>query len=167
MRVVLITGSLDHTIEPLARDLGIPVEDIITGPGATSLGQGEIVVSFTFPPRAPHSGDCYLRLTPRTEMDIAVVGAGVNLTLDDDGVCVAARVVLGAVAPTPLLVAQAADALIGTKVDDAALAEMAAAASAACNPIDDKRGTKTYRIKTAAVIARRAAKKALERARAN
>ncbi len=145
----------------------VPVEDIVTGPGATSLGRGEIVVSFTFPARAPHSGDCYLRLTPRTEMDIAVVGAGVNLTLDDDGVCVAARVVLGAVAPTPLLVAQAADALIGTKVDDAALAEMAAAASAACNPIDDKRGTKTYRIKTAAVIARRAAKKALERARAN
>ncbi len=100
-------------------------------------------------------------------MDIAVVGAGVNLTLDDDGVCVAARVVLGAVAPTPLLVSDAADALIGTKVDDAALAAMAAAASAACNPIDDKRGTKTYRIKTAAVIARRAAKKALERARAN
>ncbi len=145
----------------------VPVEDIITGPGATSLGQGEIVVSFTFPPRAPHSGDCYLRLTPRTEMDIAVVGAGVNLTLDDDGVCVAARVVLGAVAPTPLLVSDAADALIGTKVDDAALAAMAAAASAACNPIDDKRGTKTYRIKTAAVIARRAAEKALERARAN
>jgi carbon-monoxide dehydrogenase medium subunit len=97
-------------------------------------------------------------------MDIAVVGAGVNLTLDDAGVCVAARVVLGAVAPTPLLVTEAADALIGTTVDAAALANMAKAASAACNPISDKRGTKQYRIKTAAVIARRAAEKALERA---
>jgi carbon-monoxide dehydrogenase medium subunit len=145
----------------------VPVEDIVTGPGETSLGQGEIIVSFLFPSRPAHSGDCYLRLTPRTEMDIAVVGAGVNLTLDDAGVCVAARVALGAVAPTPLLVAEAAEALIGSTVDDAALAKMADAASSACNPISDKRGTKQYRIKTAAVIARRAAEKALERARGN
>ena len=145
----------------------VPVEDIITGPGQTSLDQGEILVSFLFPPRAPHSGDCYMRLTPRTEMDIAVVGAGINLTLDDAGTCVAARVALGAVAPTPLLVAQAADALIGSKVDDAAMAKLATAASSACHAISDKRGTKLYRIKTVGVIARRAAEKALERARKN
>ena len=145
----------------------VPVEDIISGPGQTSLGPGEIVVSFLFPPRPPHSGDCYMRLTPRTEMDIAVVGAAVNLTLDDAGTCVAARVALGAVAPTPLLVAEAADALIGSKVDDAAMAKLAAAASSACHAISDKRGTELYRIKTVAVIARRAAEKALERARGN
>ncbi len=144
-----------------------PVEDIITGPGQTSLAVGEIVVSFSFPARAPHSGDCYLRLTPRTEMDIAIVGAGVNLTLDGSGTCTAARVSLGAVAPTPLLVADAAAALIGSKVDDAALADMAGAASAACDPIDDKRGTIEYRVKTAAVIARRAVETALQRAQAN
>ncbi len=144
-----------------------PVEDIITGPGQTSLAVGEIVVSFSFPARAPHSGDCYLRLTPRTEMDIAIVGAGVNLTLDGSGTCTAARVSLGAVAPTPLLVDDAAAALIGSKVDDAALADMAGAASAACDPIDDKRGTIEYRVKTAAVIARRAVETALQRAQAN
>ena len=142
------------------------VEDIITGPGRTSLARGEIIVSFLFPRRAAHSGDCYLRLTPRTEMDIAVVGAGVNLTLDGAGKCTAARVALGAVAPKPLLVGAAAAALIGSTVDDAALTKMASAASAACNPITDKRGTKEYRIKTAAVMARRAAEKALERAKA-
>jgi len=144
-----------------------PVETIVTGPGKTSLAKGEIIASFFFPARAPHSGDCYLRLTPRTEMDIAVVGVGVSLTLDGSGTCTAARVALGAVAPTPLLVAAAGAALVGTKVDAAALAKMAAAASAACRPISDKRGTKEYRIKTAAVIARRTAEKALERARAN
>ena len=143
----------------------VPVEDIITG--QTSLAQGEILVSFLFPPRAPHSGDCYMRLTPRTEMDIAVVAVGINLTLDDTGTCVAARVALGAVAPTPLLVAQAADALIGSKVDDAAMAKLATAASLACDAISDKRGTKLYRIKTVGVIARRVAEKALERARKN
>ena len=144
-----------------------PVENIIVGPGRTSLADGEIVTSFLFPPRPAHAGDCYLRLTPRTEMDIAVVGAAVNIVLDDDGVCAEARVSLGAVAPTPLLVAEAADALVGTRVDDPALEAMVEACRAACDPISDKRGTREYRIRTAGVMARRAAQKALERARAN
>jgi aerobic carbon-monoxide dehydrogenase medium subunit len=142
-------------------------EEIIVGPGKTSLATDEIVTSFDFQARPAHSSDCYMRLTPRTEMDIAVVGVGINLTLDDSGTCVAARVSLGAVAPTPLLVAEAANTLIGTKVDAAALDALGKAASAACNPISDKRGTKEYRIKTAAVMARRAAEKALQRAQAN
>lgn len=141
------------------------VEDIVTGPGKTSLAKGEIVASFLLPRRAPRSGDAYLRFTPRTEMDIAVVSAGVKLTLDAAGVCREARVSLGAVAERPLLVQEAADALIGSKVDDQALDRLAAAASAACRPIDDKRGTKAYRIKVAGVLARRAAEIALDRAR--
>jgi CO/xanthine dehydrogenase FAD-binding subunit len=143
----------------------VPVEKIVTGPGRTSLARGEFVVAFrVLQPRA-RSGDAYLRLIPRTEMDIAVVGVGVALTLDEKGVCTHVRVGLGAVAPTPLLVADAAKALIGTRVDDKALDALAAATSAACKPIDDKRGTVTYRIKIAGVLARRAAKIALERAR--
>ena len=141
-----------------------PVEAFVTGPGKTMLGKGELVTAFMLPPRAPHSGDAYLRFTPRTEMDIAVVGAAVNLTLDDRGVCALARVSLGAVAARALLVPEAAAALTGTKVDAAALQRMAAAASAACRPIDDKRGTKEFRIKIAGVMARRAAEIALERA---
>jgi CO/xanthine dehydrogenase FAD-binding subunit len=157
----------------LARIAGVngtreaPVETIPVGPGKTSLAKDEIVVSLFLPARPAHSGDAYLRFTPRTEMDIAVVGAGVSLTLDGRGICTAARVALGAVAPTVLLVREAADALIGTPVDEAALARLAKAASAACRPIDDKRGTKEYRIKVAGVVARRAALLALERARRN
>jgi CO/xanthine dehydrogenase FAD-binding subunit len=143
------------------------VENIMTGPGQISLTEGELIVSFAFPKRAPHSGDCYLRLTPRTEMDIAVVGVGVNITLDGSGTCTSARVALGAAAPKPLLVEDAGAALVGTTIDDVALDNMVAAVRAACNPISDKRGTKEYRIKTAGVIARRAAEKALERAKAN
>ncbi|MBI3043853.1 MAG: xanthine dehydrogenase family protein subunit M [Betaproteobacteria bacterium] len=142
-----------------------PVENVVTGPGKTSLAKGEIVTSFLLPRRPPHSGDAYFRFTPRTEMDIAVVGAGVNLTLDDGGVCRQARVCLGAVAERALLVPEAAAALIGTRVDAAALKRLAAAASAACRPIDDKRGTKEFRIKVAGVMARRAAEMALTRAR--
>jgi carbon-monoxide dehydrogenase medium subunit len=98
-------------------------------------------------------------------MDIAVVGVGVNLTLDAKGVCTDARFGLGAVAERALLVPEAAATLLGTTVDAAALARLAAAASAAARPIDDKRGTKEFRIKVAGVLARRAAQIALQRAR--
>jgi carbon-monoxide dehydrogenase medium subunit len=145
----------------------VPVEDIGIAPGKTSLAKGEVVVSFQFPARPAHSGDAYRRFTPRTEMDIAVVGVGINLTLDDGGTCIVARVALGAVAERVLLDANSAQALVGTKVDDAALDALATAASAACRPIDDKRGTKEFRIKVAGVLARRVAATALERARAN
>ena len=141
------------------------VEKIAIAPGKTSLKKGEFVEAILLPKRAPRSGDAYLRFIPRSEMDIAVVGVGVNLTLDGKGVCTAARVSLGAVAARVLLVPEAAKALIGTKVDEAALANLAAAASAACRPIDDKRGTKEFRIKVAGVLARRAAQIALKRAR--
>ncbi len=122
------------------------------------------MVSVLLPARPMRSGDAYLRFIPRTEMDIAVVGAGVSLTLDASGVCSAARVALGAVAARALLVPEAAAALVGTKLDEAALERLAAAASGACRPIDDKRGTKEYRIKVAGVLARRAALIAAERA---
>ena len=145
----------------------LAVEELNTGVGQNSLEKGEIVVSFAFPARGANASDAYLRLTPRTEMDIAVVGVGVSLELDGDGTCTAARVGLGAVAVTALLVSEAANALIGTKVDDDAIAAMAAATSAAAKPIDDKRGTKEYRIKIAGVLAKRAAGIALERARQN
>lgn len=143
----------------------VPVEEVCTGPGKTSLGKGEFVVSFFLPARAANSGDAYLRFIPRTEMDIAVVGAGVSLTLDGDGTCTAARVALGAVAPTARLVDDCGKALVGTKLDDDALAALAAAASAACNPINDKRGTIEYRTKVAGVMATRAAKIAYARAK--
>ena len=142
----------------------VPVEDICTGPGQTSLANGEIVVTIKLPKQASRTGDAYLRFIPRTEMDIAVVGAGVCLTLDEGGTCTDARVSLGAVAPTALLVKDCADALIGTKVDEAAMANLDAAARAAASPIDDKRGTVEFRTKVSGGLARRAAAIALERA---
>jgi carbon-monoxide dehydrogenase medium subunit len=143
----------------------VPVEQIGTAPGKTSLAKGELVVSILLPARPPRSGDAYLRFIPRSEMDIAVAGAGVSLTLDAGGKCTVARVSLGAVAARALLVEEAAQAIVGTAVDDAALAKLAAAASAACRPIDDKRGTKQFRIEVAGVLARRAAETALQRAK--
>ncbi|WP_455374546.1 FAD binding domain-containing protein [Limibacillus halophilus] len=147
-----------------ARDL--PVESVNAGPGKTNLKKGEIVESVFLPARPAKASDAYLRFIPRTEMDIAVVGVGVSLELDGAGAVSAARVSLGAVAPTVLLVEDAAQALIGSTLEEAALEKLAAAASAACKPIDDKRGTVEYRVKVAGVLARRAATIAYERAQA-
>ena len=145
----------------------VPVKDIPVAAGKTSLAEGELVVSIFFPMPTPHSGSAYVRFTPRTEMDIAVVGAGVALTLDEQGICTDASVALGAVAATAMVVPEASAAIVGTAVDEAALDALAAAASAAARPIDDKRGTKAFRTRLAGVIAKRAAIKALARAQQN
>ena len=142
----------------------VPVEQIPAGPGRTTLARDEFILEFKFPPRPARSGDAYLRFIPRTEMDIAVVGCGISVTLDDKGVCTAARCSLGAVAPTVLLVQPMADALIGHTLDDATNAALDKAAQAACKPINDKRGTIEYRTKVAGVLARRVAKIAFDRA---
>jgi CO/xanthine dehydrogenase FAD-binding subunit len=142
----------------------VPVEQVPTGPGRTSLARDEFIVEFKLPPRPARSSDAYLRFIPRTEMDIAVVGCGVSVTLDEKGVCTAARVALGAVAPTVLLVQAAADVLIGHTLDADTLARLDAAAQAAAKPISDKRGTVEYRTKVAGVLARRTAAIAFDRA---
>ena len=145
-----------------SRDL--PVENVPTGPGKIALQKGEFITSIFLPARPERSGDAYLRFIPRTEMDIAVAAAGVSLTLDGAGKVTAARVAIGAVAPTVRLVPAAAAALIGSTLDDATLARLAAAVSAACLPIDDKRGTIEFRTHVAGVLAKRAAVIAYKRA---
>jgi carbon-monoxide dehydrogenase medium subunit len=142
----------------------LAVEDVPARPGKTNLEPGELITSIKLPARPAGSGDAYLRMTPRTEMDIAIVGLGVALTMDASGTVSAARVGLGAVAPTALHVADADAALIGSKLDDEALERAAEACRQACNPINDKRGTVEYRTKIAGVLMKRAAKIAAERA---
>lgn len=142
----------------------IPVADVVTGPGSTSLADDEFIVEFELDKAPPKTADAYLRMIPRTEMDIAVVGAGARITLDDNGNCASATIALCAVAPTAVRVPDAEAALTGRAIDDEALAAVAAAASAACNPIDDKRGTIAYRRQVAGVLAKRAVQAAAERA---
>ncbi|QIE44302.1 xanthine dehydrogenase family protein subunit M [Pseudohalocynthiibacter aestuariivivens] len=140
------------------------VIDIPTGPGKISLKPGEFVTSVFLPARSKRASDAYLRFIPRTEMDIAVASAGVSLELADDGTISAARVVLGAVGPKVMLVEDAAKAIIGTKLEDAAIDALTAACRAAASPIDDKRGTVEFRTHVAGVLAKRAARIAMQRA---
>jgi carbon-monoxide dehydrogenase medium subunit len=161
---LIAAGAVATLVGPKGRR-DLPVEDIMLGPRKLALTKGEIVASFLLPPRPPRSADAYLRFIPRTEMDIAVVGAGVNLSLDGGGTIAAARVSLGAVAARVLLVEEAARAIIGSRLDRPAQDRLEAAARAACRPIDDKRGTIEFRTDVAAVLTRRAALIALDRAR--
>jgi CO/xanthine dehydrogenase FAD-binding subunit len=162
---LIAAGAVARVAGPKGRR-EIPVEDVMIGPRKLSLQKGEFIVSFFLPPRPKGSGDAYLRFIPRTEMDIAVVGAGVNLTVDGAGRISAARVSLGAVAEKVLLVPEAARAIVGSSLDEAAQGRLAGAVRAACRPIDDKRGTVEFRVEVAGVLARRAALIALDRARA-
>lgn len=160
---MVAAGALARVVGPDGtRD--VPVQDIPVSPGKTSLAKAELIEAILLPARPARSADAYLRFIPRTEMDIAVVGCAVSLTLDDAGVCTDARVSLGAVAPTVLLVPDAAKALVGSSIDDAALDALAAACSAAAKPIDDKRGTVEFRVHVAGVLAKRAALIAQKRA---
>ena len=142
----------------------IAVEDLPQGPGRTALAAGEFVVEVRLPARPAGGGDAYLRSIPRTEMDIAVVGCGAGLVIGADGTCNAARIAIGAAAPTALLVADAGAALVGTKFDDAAMESMADAVRAACRPIADKRGSIAYRIAIAGILAKRVVEIARSRA---
>ncbi|MGA0776634.1 MAG: FAD binding domain-containing protein [Gemmobacter sp.] len=160
----LVAAGARARIEGPAGAREVEVIEIAAGPGRTTLGKGEIVTAILLPPRGARADDAYLRFTPRSEMDIAVASAGVSLTLGPDGRIAAARVALGAVGPKVVLCEGAAAALIGTRADEGALAEVAAAATAAARPIDDKRGTIAFRKATVGVLARRAAAIALARA---
>lgn len=144
----------------------VATEDFVTGVGTNCMTPSEFLLGFKIPRPGPRTSDAYLRFIPRTEMDIAVAGAGVALTLDENGTCSAARVSIGAVAPTALLVNEAAEALIGTQVDDDALQASADACSNAASPITDKRGTIVYRRKVVGVLCKRAAAIARDRASA-
>ena len=142
------------------------VEDIPSGPGSTSLENGELITAINLPKRNDYEGDAYLRFIPRTEMDIAVVGCAVNLSLEN-GVITTAKVVLGAVGPKVILAHSAADCLVGTKLDGSSLSRFSAECSQIAKPISDKRGSEEFRKDIIGVIAQRAAKKAYDRALGN
>lgn len=144
----------------------VAVESFCTAPGENVLERGELLVEVRFPPRPAHSGSHYRRMIPRNEMDIAVVGVGASVTLDEDGTSFAsARIALGAVAPTPLLAEAAGEALIGEPVNDETIVKATEAAKEIVSPITDMRGTVDYRIHVTGVLVQRVLQTAVARAR--
>jgi len=159
----LIANGANCIIQGPAGQRTVAAEDFVTGVGKNCMQQGELLKTISIAAPAARTSDAYLRFIPRTEMDIAVAGAAVSLTLDESGICTVARVAIGAVATTALLVPSAAAALIGSAIDSTALEAAAAAASAAATPISDRRGTAEFRRHVVGVLVKRAAVIAAQR----
>ncbi len=144
----------------------VAVEDFCTAPGRTVLAKGEFLISLHFPTPEEHSGAYYRRFIPRNEMDIAVVGVGASVVLcDDHSRFVSARIAVAAVAPTPLFVRDAGDALTGQAVSDESIQKASEIAQAAARPISDMRGTAEYRTHLTGVLTRRVLNGAVQRAK--
>ncbi|MDP2128642.1 MAG: xanthine dehydrogenase family protein subunit M [Pseudohongiella sp.] len=163
----LIAARAHCRVVSVAGQREVPVEEVIISPGRTCLRQDEFIVSFILPARASRSADAYLRMTPRTEMDIAIAGVAVNLTLDDSGVITDSHVALGAVGPVPVFAVAASRILLGSSLDEEVLQRFRRQVSVMCRPISDKRSTAEYRTDVTAVLAARAARIAYDRAAAD
>ncbi len=160
---LIACSAVAHIVGPRG-EREVPVETFCTAPGRNVLEPDELLVSLHLPAPPPHTGSRYLRFIPRNEMDIAIVGAGVSLTLTEPGgVIAAARIALAAVAPTPLFAPEAGDSLVGKPPSEEAFAEAAALAQSAVRPISDMRSTAEHRRHLVGVLTRRALRGALER----
>lgn len=160
---VIVLGGVCEVIGPNGKR-DIAAEDFFVGPGKNALEPGELLISVRYPAPVAHSGAFSLRFIPRNEMDIAVANAAVSLVLDGDTIT-SARVAIGAVAPTPLLVAEAGAALEGQTISDDVIEKACEAARAAAKPISDMRGTIEQRVHLAGVLTKRAIQGAIERAK--
>ncbi len=141
----------------------VALSDLWTGPGRTSASPDELLVAVELEPVADRSGSAYVRLQYRRQMEIAVVGVGAAVTLDDSGVVTSARVAISALSPVIERVAEAEAALVGS--DGASAIEAAATAvAAAARPISDVRGSADYRRAMARVMGCRAVLIAVRRA---
>jgi carbon-monoxide dehydrogenase medium subunit len=162
---MIVLGGTATIAGPKGRR-SVAIEDFNTGPGRNVLEQGEFVVSLHFPSPAPTSGAAWQRFIPRNEMDIAVVNAGSYVRFDGNNVA-SARIAIGAVAPTCLLVKEAADAIVGKPLTDETIKAAGAAARDAAKPIEDMRGTIKQRKHLSAVLVERTLREAAQRARGN
>ena len=134
----------------------MPVEAMFAGPGRSNLAAGELLVAILLPPAQPRSAAAYLRFTPRREMDIAVAGCGAWLRLGEDGAIVEARLVLAAVAPTPVRAVSAERRLVGEHPSAALFEEAGRLATKDARPISDTRGSADFRRTLVAVLTARA-----------
>ena len=162
---VIVYGAIAHIISARG-ERDVPVEEICTGPGRTSLAPDEILVSLSIPAPPANSGAAFLRFIPRNEMDIAVANAAARVDLDDSGTTFkSVRIAIGAVAPTPLFVEAAGAALSGKPVNDESISDAARIARDASTPINDMRGTIEHRKQLVEVLTTRALRRAIARAR--
>lgn len=163
MPPILIAMHAKVTLVSKKKERTVPLEEFFTGPRETILKQEEVLKSIEVPFPEPATGACYLKQGKRGCLACAVTGVAVSLTMKKE-VCISARIVLGAVAETPLFVKEASESLTGRKLDDKAAQEAADMASDLCCPISDLRAPADYRREIVRILTMRAIEKAKERA---
>ncbi len=155
-------------LDATARILGpvgervIQLKNFFTGPGQTVLNSGEILVGIEVPNPPPRFAAVYMKQSPRRAMDLAVVGVAVVLSLPPDGSLADIRIVLGAVAPTPMRAVKAEALIRGKKLDGELIRKAAKVASDEAEPISDIRSSKEYRKDMVKVLTERALQQTLE-----
>ncbi len=160
-------GATASVRTPESRLETVPVENFFEGPGASVLGTGGLLLAVEVPEPAPCTGDAFERFTPRSAMDIAIASAAAAVTLDAAGERVAAaRIALGAVAPTPVRALRAEEFVLEKELTPDVVARAGRAAMDECQPIDDIRGSAAYRRELVGILVRRVLRQAMERARA-
>ena len=132
------------------------VSNIPISPGKNSLKKGEFIKSIIIPKRPLYSSDSYVRFTPRSEMDIAVVSAACFISLDKEKFIKELNISLGAVAPVVVNVTGINELVMNNNLNDDLLSQISIICSSSCDPIDDKRGTIEFRSHVAGVLAKRA-----------
>lgn len=165
------------TLPPLIADAGVvhlhgpdgarrvAAEAFFTGPGRTVMSPDEVVTAFTLPAPPARCGKSYIKHGRRKAMELATVGVAVTLSLADDGAVDDVRIVLGAVAPTPIRARRAEDMLRGERTSPGLLEVVARTAMSESKPISDVRASAEYRRRMVGVLTKRAVEQALERAR--
>ncbi|MDP6553919.1 MAG: xanthine dehydrogenase family protein subunit M [Pirellulaceae bacterium] len=162
---LIALGATAHLAGPNGRRT-VPVAEFCTGPGRNVVQKDELLVAITLPPSHAGSGSAYQRFTPRNEMDIAVVGVGSWIQLDESRQRIeAARIALGAVGPTPMFAQQASEFLTGKEANDELFAEAGELAKQVATPISDMRGPAEFRMQLVGVLTRRTLAAAVEHAR--
>lgn len=144
----------------------VQLEDFFTGPGTTVLRKSELLTEIQVPRLQKRTGAVYLKLGRRGAIDLAIVGVAAVITLESQGeVCREAKIVLGAVAPTPMRARQAEERLKGKKINKKIIEESAQTASREARPITDVRAPAAYRTGMVKVFTQQAIREALELAK--
>jgi CO/xanthine dehydrogenase FAD-binding subunit len=142
----------------------VSLTEFFRGPGETVLDHAEILTQVTLPLPPARTGSAFSRHTPRKQMDIAVVGVAAVVTIADEGTIDAARIALGAVAPTPVRARKAEASLAGKPATSDTFAAAAEIAAGECSPISDIRGSAEFRRHLVRVMTERMLAEALRRA---
>jgi len=141
----------------------VNLEDFFTGVGTTVLKKGEVLVEIQVPVLQSGTYGMYMRHSIRESLDLAIINVAVVITLEPgDGKCKGVKIVVGAVAPTPMRARKAEYVLRGKKIDEALIVEAARVASEEAHPREGSvRGSAEYKKEMVKVYTGRAIRGAI------